>query len=232
MPFGDLESAHIGHADVKLLYDKWWNKALEPTQSFTVHQILWIFLQTIVCSAICFGVNFALCTLAFYGKPDPVFFEFPESLVTSYALTVVLEITLNWFINGSVMSYEVLHAKVAPLSPKAVFWWPKIEESKLRWYFDTTTLVVPTTPATTKWQRLWNHTVRGIPWHVYSFIVSFPLFCGLTYVFCGNRSYNDFPQPEILVGAFGVLLAVTTQPIWAVITLTNIGERMIKDNAY
>lgn len=218
--------------DVKLLGDRWWKKALEPTSTFTSAQINWILIQSIVSSAICFGVNFALCTSAFYGKPDPIFFEFPESLVTSYALTVVLEITLNWFISCSVMSIEVLQGKVAPLSPTAVFWWPKEEGSTFKWFLDTTALVIQTDPPTSKWQRLWNHIKRGIPWHIYSFAISFPLFCGLTYVFCGNRGYNDFPIPEYLVGMFGVLLVITTGPIWAVMTLTTIGERMIKDNAY
>ena len=210
----------------------WYNKCLPPTDELTGNQWAWIFKHTLICSLVCFGVNFALCTLSFYKKDDPTLFDFPTPVAGTYAITVFIEITLNWFINGILMSLEVLQGKVAPLSPNAVSWWPKDNENLL-WYCNIADIVLPSAspqrePRSLLWRIYCSH-LRSLPWMAVIALTYLPIFTVVTWVLYGMDDYNDFPQPEFLVAIFGFFLAAITMPFWGIITLAYIGSHLLED---
>jgi hypothetical protein len=168
-----------------------------------------------------------------YGKPAPPFWEFPTCMITSYLLTVILEVTVNWILNCSVMSLEVTWGKVAPLDSRSLSWWPK-KDSTLYWYFICSDLVIAPaiTPAPTYLQRISWHLRRCLPWMLYILLFLTPIFSGLTYLAYGNDNYNSFPQPQILVASFGVLVAVLTVPFWTIITLASIGDKIAAEREF
>lgn len=172
-----------------LVAHHWWNKCLETTPCLNSSQICYIILQTCVSSVLCFLVNFALCTVAMYGKPAPPFWEFPTCIITSYLLTVILEVTVNWFINTSVMSLEVTWGKVAPLDSRSLSWWPA-KDSSLYWYLTVSDLVIApvVTPTATYFQRISWHERRSLPWLLFILLTVTPIFCGLTYVAYGDTT--------------------------------------------
>ena len=100
---------------------------LPTTKVVTTTQIQWVVMHTIISLLICFGVNFGLSAIAFYGHPTPTLWDWPTPMAGNYAVTIGLEVTLNWFINGWTMSLDVLGGKVAPISPEALYYWPKSE---------------------------------------------------------------------------------------------------------
>jgi hypothetical protein len=218
----------------------WYEKCQVPTDRITSEQWYWIMKHTVVSSMVCFGVNFALCTLSFYNKDDPTMWDFPTTVAGAFALTVVIETTLNWFINGVVMTLEVKHGKVPPLNPRALWWWPKSEN--MLWYCNISDLVIPRSrelhslispeknkkPPSFLWRFYCTH-LRSLPWMAYTGLTLLPLFTFVTWLLYGDDNYNDFPQPEILDSIFGVLLALMTIPIWAVMTLAYVGSRLLED---
>lgn len=206
----------------------WWIKSKKPTKELVWEQKLWIFQQTLICSAVCFGVNFGLVTLTYYGNPPPKLFDWPSPVAGSFAVTVFLEITLNWFINTSLMSWEVIRGVVPPLDPLAIGWWP---DTNSRWHWWTTTsdlVLMPVEPRSLCRRILHSHW-RSLPWMVYVGLTLLPAFTAVTYALWGLDGYNSFPLPELLVGVFGVLIAVMTVPIWAVMALATIGSRILDE---
>lgn len=236
MSCSDAEKEFFGSDSLSthLVEQKWYKACLNPTDTLTSHQILWVTFHTILSALVCFGVNFGLTCVAFCGKADEAkFWDFPTSIVTSFALTVVVEISLNWVINGALLSLDVLRGKVAPLNSKALAWWPN-RSSRLYWWFcNTSDLVIP--PKTSSENvsfltRLRWTLQRSSPWMLLSFILMFPVFLGIAYVLFGEDRYNDF-DPEFLVAFFGIALVFITIPLWALVTLASIGDRLADEKA-
>ncbi len=227
----------------------WSEKCRVPTHSITTSQVGWICKHTLGSAAICFGVNFAIVTLAFSGKGNVKLFEFPSTLAGAYALTMLIEISANWLITGIIMTLEVKTGKVAPLDPSCVPWWPKHRLSEGWWFvqfLNMTDLVIPApSPIYTivadqdnldrvagcgvKMQRLVEIQLRSAPWIVGNALTLLPMFTAITFALFGTDGYNDFPQPQILVGLFGALISLFTLPFWAINTLSYVGYRMLEE---
>jgi hypothetical protein len=207
------------------LHVEWFAKCLEPTEEVTSAQAIWVTTHTIIASILCFGVNFAVCVLTFKGKDDPKMWDFPTPIWGTYAITIFLEITLNYFINGYLFTLDVKNGKVAPLLPSAIWWYP--ESDYWRWWLDLGGLCLPMTSRNSSfcWQVFYMH-LRSLVWMGYAFLVLLPGSIAITYALYGEDNYNDFPQPQILVGLFGVLLALFTIPIWALMSLVQVGIAM------
>ena len=73
-------------------------------EAWSSQQTMWIVLQTVITSLLCFAINFGIATLSFKGEEDPPLFGFPISMLTNYIVTCTLETTMNWCIGGSLMS--------------------------------------------------------------------------------------------------------------------------------
>ena len=220
---------------------EWHAKCLNPTDHMTSSQWCWVLQHTIINSMVCFGVNFALVTASFYGKDDVKLFEFPSTVAGAYALTILIELTLNWLSNGIIMTLEIKNGKVPPLHPNSVPWWPKLgdfETSSIVHYTNLTELVLPSSLLRNKsnemscWHsisRFLRFQSRSLPWMLYIGIVLLPVYTAVTYLLYGFDDYTDFPQPQFLVSIFGVLIVFLTMPIWTISTLGYVGYRMLDE---
>jgi hypothetical protein len=219
-----------------LLSEEWQAKCQSPTSSITSAQWFWIWKHAIVCAMVAFGVNFGLTTATFYGKDDPTLWEFPTPVAGTYAITVFIEITLNWFINGIVMTLEIKHGKIPPLDPSGLSWGPSCDTSPwFRWYLNLSDLILPSVKSKQTeedkgpsflWKFYCTH-LRSLPWMVITGVTLLPLYTLITWLLYGEENYNDFPQPELLTAIFGFFLAIFTMPIWAIMTLAHVGERFL-----
>lgn len=234
-----------------LLNGDWYERCEAPTQHITTEQYLWMIKHTMTNAMICFGVNFALVTLSFYGKDDVKLFEFPSTIAGAYALTIFIEVSLNWLSNGILMTLEIKKGKVPPLDPSCVPWWPKerLSESSMLYYSNMTELVLPPSRIDSKYslssssdssvscsasclhalRRFFNSQIRSVPWMIFIALTLLPIFTGVTYALYDMEGYNDFPQPQILVGVFGVLIVFVTMPFWTINTLAVVGYRLLDD---
>lgn len=205
---------------------KWRENCSEPTSEVTREQTLWLIRHTVTGSLVCAGVNFGISYLSFHGEEDPTLWYFPTPISGSFAVTLGLELTLNWLINCTLMTHEVITGKIPAINPRNLWWWPK--SPKYRWWLNGSDLIlVPDkTPSMTFCQRLNQHSLRAIPWAVSSFFLTWPLSVFVCWIVWGNNNYNDYPLPEILIALYGVLLVFVTLPFWGLMVLADLGERL------
>lgn len=197
--------------------DSWTSKCLSAEIRITTLQLVWIIKHTLISSCICFGACFGLCTLVFAGNPNPSLWRFPTPIAGTYAVTLCVEIVLNWFISGSLMTFEIIHGKVAPLHSSFGQCIPD-----LVWYSKITELVLSSDLTWSR--RFFNSGIRCIPWIGIIGLTLLPVFTLCTWLLYGNDHYSSFPQPEFLVSVFGALVALFTIPFWAIFTLIDVGR--------
>jgi hypothetical protein len=229
----DLLASSSGHVDhTRLSYGllakmrAWREKCLEPTDGITTKQYLWLLKHTALCSIICCGVNFAISYISFHGEEDPTLWFFPTPISGSFAVTIGIELTLNWLINCPLMTLEVMKGQIAPIDPRSLPWWPTAPSH--RWWLNGSDLVImpENNPTLTFSQRLKLHCTRGLPWGLLSFLLTWPLAVAVCWFIWGNDGYNDYPLPEILIAIFGVLLVLVTLPFWGLMILADLGGRL------
>ena len=206
-------------------------KCSKPTDHWTNYQILWVVQQTVVSSAICFAANFGVATLLFYNKsPNPTLWLFPTPMSATYALTIIIEIILNYFLSGSMMTLEVNYGRVSPISTSCIPYWPD-ESSIYLWYLNTSELVIPLYGDTSYFERTKSTLKRTVPWIIFVFFMLWPLFTLITYATYGNgQIHSTSMMPEYLCASIGFLTAFITIPFWAIITLGSIGTRYTRNN--
>ncbi len=152
---------------------------------------------------------------------------------------------MSWLINGIVMTLEIRDGKIPPLDPSCVPWWPKegLSSSAIVYYSNMTELILPPSRVEIKlnssstdkpawsafFSRLFYSQLRSAPWMVLIGLTLLPVFTVITFALYGLDEYNGFPQPEILVGIFGVLIVLLTAPFWTINTLAYVGYRLLDD---
>ncbi len=82
--------------------------------------------------------------------------------------------------------------------------------------------------AQTLFSRLLHQCRLSLPWVLLSFLLIWPVACGVSYALHGTNRYNDYPDPQWASAAVGGVCALVTCPVWAVITMVRVGE-MVDD---
>jgi hypothetical protein len=72
--------------------------------------------------------------------------------------------------------------------------------------------------------RILHQCKLSIPWMLMSFVVIWPIACGVCYHLYGHKSYNDYPIPQWSSALVGGVCALITCPFWAIITMVRVGE--------
>ena len=207
--------------------NKWRVKCLAPTKELTNDQIIWLIKHTVLCSIACCGINFGISYLSFHGEDSPTLWYFPTPISGSFAVTLGLEITLNWIINPILMTSEVINGQVAPIDPVNFSWWPR--SKSILWWLNGSELVIPNEDSTSNdsfCKRLNSHLTRAIPWSVSAFFLTWPLSVFICWIVWGNNGYNDYPLPELLIGIYGIFLVLVTLPFWGLMILADLGSRI------
>jgi hypothetical protein len=205
-----------------------WQKKCLPLSPWTHSHTIWLIKHSFLCSLISAGINFSVCILTFKGEDDPTLWYFPTPIAGSLAVTLGLELGLNWIINNSVMTGDVIHGKIAAIQPiQFQKWWPKSDHF-LRWWLNGSELVISPNciPSLSFFQRIMNHTYRAFPWGIFAFIITWPISVFICWIFWGNNGYNDFPLPQAIIAVYGMFLALVTVPLWGVMILADLGERL------
>lgn len=208
---------------------KWRIKCLKPSNKLTSKHYFWLFKHTLICSLVCCGVNFAISYLSFHGEDSPTLWYFPTPISGSFAVTLGLELTLNWIINCPLMTSEVINGQIEPIDPQCFKWWPTSKSTL--WWLNGSELVIlnddlglQSPPSFLK--RLNNHLTRAFPCGITSFFLTWPLSVFICWIVWGNYGYNDYPLPELLIAIYGVFLVLVTLPFWGIMILTDIGSRL------
>lgn len=203
--------------------DTWIKKVKSPTSSFSFTQIVWIILQGLVSSGICFGVVFGI-SVEVYKNLVPTLWYFPVPIAGHLGLLAICVTLINWVLCGILQTLDILNGFVPPLHASALIWWPQ-EDSTLSWWLNTSDLVIePQSYPKTSWsKRIICTLVRSVPWILLSFIIFWPIFVGTCSALWGNNEYNSNPQPEYITATFAAVIALFTVPVWAVITATRVG---------
>lgn len=222
--------------------EKWRINCLKPTKEITKEQYIWLIKHTIICSIVCCGVNFGISYLSFHGEDSPTLWYFPTPISGSFAVTLGLELTLNWIINCPLMTFEIINGKVAPLDPKVFKWWPTSKSTL--WWLNGSELVllndndnhnhndninnnlIENKEQQTFCKRLNNHLIRAFPWGISSFFLTWPVSVFICWIVWGNYGYNDYPLPELLIAIYGIFLVFVTLPFWGIMILIDLGSRI------
>jgi hypothetical protein len=206
----------------------WKIKCRYPTSTWSKEQKMWILFQTVVGCLIASAVNFGCTTLTFRGEDPPTLWEFPTPMAGTYAVTLGIQLYLNWFVSIILMTSEVASGNVPPIDPQQLAWWPS-KSSKLRWWLGISELALccegKTPPSLGR--RIFNHLHRASPWGIFAFFMTWPIFVLISWLCWGNDGYNSFPLPQILVASFGAFLGLVTTPLWAAVLLADMGDRRL-----
>jgi hypothetical protein len=74
--------------------------------------------------------------------------------------------------------------------------------------------------------RFLHQCKLSVPWMVASFVLIWPIACGICYSLYGNKGYNDYPTPQWASAIVGGVCALMTCPFWAIIAMVRVGEMM------
>jgi hypothetical protein len=205
---------------------------LAPTPEFTKYQIGWVVIQTIGSAGICFAANIGICTVAMMGQ-EVSLFKFPIPMAGAYAIVILIEVLLNWFISGCLLSLDVLNGRISPVKREAIPWWPSTDSYwEKNGYMNISELIAPTFKHAPLLQRLKSHLWIMLPWILYVFILLYPLALLISYLVWGLYRYREFNlQPEILCAFLGSMIAIITVPIWSIMALASVGEKYLNDNS-
>jgi hypothetical protein len=117
---------------------------LKPTTSWSIYQILWVLIQSVVGSAVVFGINFGFTLLATKGK-EVTLFDFPIPMAGAFFIVILFTTLGGWFVSGSLMSLDSLHGRITPIDPKVLGkLWPSRESSWWWKYSQISEFVAPT----------------------------------------------------------------------------------------
>lgn len=61
---------------------------------------------------------------------------------------------------------------------------------------------------------------------IMSFVVIWPIACGVCYSLYGHKGYDDYPTPQWSSAIVGGVCALITCPFWAIITMVRVGEQV------
>ena len=207
-----------------------WRKHIRPpSTSLTLRQTIWLFVQVVASSGICWGGNYGISIGVYKNAPPPTLWEFPLPIAGHFGVLCIVETLVNWLIIGSLQALDLKSGLVEPLHPEAVrHWWPS-PDNHLTWWLCPSDLVIP--PEAIHEQRilrrLLSSIVRSVPWMVFVFILIFPSFCLVTYSLWGENGYNAFPLPQYLTATFGGTIAFISVPFWSILSLVYIGKRVV-----
>ena len=213
--------------------DEDWRKHVKPpSKSLTMRQWVWLVVQGVASTGICWGVNYGISIGVYRNAPPPTLWQFPLPIAGHFGVLCIVETLINWVIIGSLQALDLKSGLVAPLHPDAVrHWWPA-PENHLTWWLRPSDLVIP--PEAVREQpiprRVLSTLVRSIPWMVFVFVLVFPSFCLVTYSLWGENGYNSFPLPQYLTATFGGLIALVSVPFWSMMSLVYIGRRVVTEN--
>ena len=74
--------------------------------------------------------------------------------------------------------------------------------------------------------RILHQCMLSVPWSIASFLLIWPIACGVCFAVYGHKGYNDFPIPQWSSAIVGGVCALLTCPFWAIITMVRVGEMM------
>ena len=224
--FYDAKTPFLGAVDYKRQRPP--ESCLKPTSQWSRDQRYFLIENTIITSIICFGVNFGLATVAMYSNEPPTLFQFPIPMCGNFAITIGLELTMNWWISNTLMSRDVLSGKVAPLNPQCIFFWPR-RGSSAEWWLNCTEVALPTIAGSPLCPRMKSHASRVLPWIALFMLTLLPISTGVSYLVWGLDNYKSFPwQGEIMTGVLGVVIVLFTIPFWATMVLGSIGLKCLE----
>ena len=211
-----------------------WKKDIKtPLKSLTMRQRVWLVVQGVASTGICWGVNYGISIGVYRDAPPPTLWQFPLPLAVHFGVLCIVETLINWLIIGSLQALDLKSGLVEPLHPEAVrHWWPS-PDNHLTWWLCPSDLVFP--PATLREQflgrRLFLTLVRSVPWMVFVFVLVFPSFCLVVYALWGSNGYNSFPLPQYLTATFGGVIAAVSVPLWSVMSLVYVGTRVVSEES-
>jgi len=210
-----------------------WKRCQFPSDSWLRgHTIYIAIFGVLIPTLVCFGVNFGVAVAIFRGNPPPTMWQFPIPIAGNYAAVIIVQTIVNFPLVGAASTLDTLNGLAPSLSPRALFM-EMDPDTMLGWFLQPSELIYPPIMERSKsycrrmldtWKRTWL-------WILIQFIVIWPLFTGITWKIWGDKSYNDYPQPEFLSATLGGVLALCTCPIWAVITMLNMGARIEEENS-
>jgi hypothetical protein len=95
------------------------------------------------------------------------------------------------------------------------------------WWLSQSEIVLPPIgPQKSMNSRVLNHCKRSLPWMIMSFVVIWPIACGVCYSLYGHKGYDDYPTPQWSSAIVGGVCALITCPFWAIITMVRVGEQV------
>lgn len=205
-------------------------KCKPATKSWEPLQILYVILQAIIPTVICFWVNYGISIPVYRDATAPAtLWFFPLPVAGDYGITIALEVLINWNVICSMQALDVLNGLIPPVHREAMVWWPA-KNSKMEWWLRTSDVLVAahSDRNLSLSARLCNHLKKSFPWMCFCYIILWPIFCGTSWALWGNANYPSFYRPQVLLGAIGAATSLITSPVWAVMTLVSIG-RLVED---
>jgi hypothetical protein len=210
---------------------EWMSTTKQPTEYFSCRQIVWLSIQGIASTGICWGVNYGLGLIVYTSdNPPPTLWNFPVPIAGHLGMLCIIEVLINWILVGTLQTYDVLTGIVEPMHPKVLLkLWPT-KDHKLEWWLRTSDIaLIPENSDERYWgMRIKSSLLRSFPWMLYSFCLTWPLFSGISFAIWGDTGYNTFPLPQYITATCGAAISLVTVPIWGLITLVSLGSRIIQ----
>lgn len=202
-----------------------WTKCQEPSPLWTPrHSIYFGIVGVFLPTLLCFAVNFGVATAIFRGKPPPTMWAFPIPLAGDFAAIILVQTIINYPLFGTLSTFDILNGLAPPLLPSAM----SLVDTETCWLLQPPEIFFPPIGAPDKHgrARIGDTLKRTGAWFVLAFIPLWPLFTGITYAIWGLDGYNSYPQPEFIAATLGGVLALATCPVWTLVSLLNLGKRI------
>jgi hypothetical protein len=212
-----------------------WGKCQEPDVWTWRHSLYFTLAGVIGPTIICFGVNFGVAVAVFKDADQATMWTFPLPVSGDLGMIILVQQLINYNVVGSLSTFDVLNGLCPPLLPGYLLGIENMEKMLpfLKWLFLPPELLLPPIdlPDKSVKDRLFDTQKRALVWAIITFILVWPLFCGVTSSIWGNGKYSDWALPQFLSAVMGGIVALATIPLWTLLSLRGVGQRIVADRA-
>ncbi|KAK6084389.1 hypothetical protein SCUP234_01810 [Seiridium cupressi] len=215
---------------------------LEPSASFTGHQLFYLLVPHGLIAAVISGVINLAIAVGMYGTTKDAInlFQFPNTLVGDATVTIIVQCIMTWLIELALVNQDLKHGRVQPVG--------SIEEPKnrlARWF-----MFLDRSEAKFEGGCLAHWMVFLFSQVLRAFIVaviSFAIFIGPTIGFLilvGTREGGDWTytgtvrpslhdwKPMIFKAILGAALGLVTTPLFALFWLVRCGWALVRNEEH
>ncbi|TPX69383.1 hypothetical protein SpCBS45565_g02415 [Spizellomyces sp. 'palustris'] len=207
-------------------------RALLP--ALTTRQVLYLLLMHSLGAGILdAGINFVIAYFMYRDQPTYLW-SLPNTIAGDAAVTVLIQVTLTWIIDGGLVHNDVRKGVTQPIltsqnGDTSVSTWTLPRRGFLGWLCASSLdIFVAGLPFTERMRRLANAALRGFVVSIcvlpFFWGIGIGLACAIWKGLASGDQVSGWPGPQIFKGVYAFVLGAFTTPLSSIVGMAQAGD--------